>query len=310
VSGGHERAGLLFAAYCVVNSAFVPVFAKLTTVEASGLAVALWTSVFAGVCGLAMLAWHGELRLLFARRTAPVLIAVGALGTALAFLLFFEGAKRVSAIDTAVCVQTEPLFALIGARVFLGHALTWRRVLAVAAILVGIALALGARPLEGSLGVAMLLATPLAWQSSHWIALRGLEGVNPRLLTGARYVFGALVLLPFWLVIDGVESLPPRRELLELLPVVALQGALISYGGTLAWYASIKRLDLARTTAIVVPSAPLLSLAITYLVLGELVSVRQAIGFVVTAAGVLAFALAPSAVRATIPRVTDGVGQS
>ena len=292
---GSERAGLLFAAYCVANGAFVPAVAKLTTVDASGLAIALWTSVFAGICGLSLLAWHGELRQLFAARTAPVLVAVGALGTALAFILYFEGAKRASAIDTAVCVQTEPLFALIGARVFLGHPLTLRRVLAVASILVGIALVLGARPLEGSLGVALLLAAPLAWQSSHWIALRGLDGVNPRLLTGARYVFGALVLLPLWLVSDGVESLPPARELAHLLPIVALQGALLSYGGTLAWYASIKRLDLARTTAIVVPSAPLLSLIASYVLLGDVVTLAQLLGFVVTTAGVLAFALAEAA---------------
>jgi drug/metabolite transporter (DMT)-like permease len=288
----NERAGLLFAAYCVANGAFVPAIAKLTTLEASGLSIALWTSGFAGICALAVLVWHGEFALLFAKRSAPVLVAVGALGTALAFLLFFEGAKRVSAIDTAVCVQTEPVYALLGARVFLGHPLTLRRVLAVASILIGIALVLGARALAGSLGVGLLLATPLAWQSSHWIALRGLDGVNPRLLTAARYVFGALVLLPFWLLLDGVESLPRRAELARLLPVVALQGALISFGGTLAWYAALKRLDLARTTAIVAPSAPLLSLAASYLLLGEVVTPTQALGFVVTTAGVLVFALA------------------
>ena len=288
----HERAGLLFAAYCVANGAFVPAVARLTTLDASGLAIALFTSFFAGVCALAVLAWHGEVGQLFARRSAPVLVAVGALGTSLAFLLFFEGAKRASAIDTAVCVQTEPLYALIGARVFLGHKLHLRRVLAVGAILAGIALALGARPLEGSLGVALLLSTPLAWQSSHWLALRGLEGVNPRLLSGARYVYGALVLLPIWLIADGADSLPSKAELTLLLPVVALQGALLSYGGTLAWYASIRRLDLARTTAIVVPSAPLLSLVASYLLVGELVSLRQMLGFALTTTGVLVFALA------------------
>lgn len=291
MTSSHERAGLLFAAYCVVNGAFVPGVAKLTTIGASGLAIALGTSAFAGICALALLAWRGELHQLVDRRKAPVLIAVGALGTALAFVLFFEGAKRASAIDTAVCVQTEPLYALIGARVFLGHALSLRRVLAVAGILAGIALALGARPLEGSLGVVLLLATPIAWQSSHWIALRGLEGVNPRLLSAARYVYGTLVLLPLWLVFDAVESLPTSSELAGLLPIVAVQGALLSYGGTLAWYASIKRLDLARTTAIVVPSGPLLSLVASYFLVGELVTLQQVLGLLMTTAGVLAFAL-------------------
>ena len=299
---GTERAGLLFAAYCVLNGAFVPGVAKLTTAALGGLAIALGTSAFAAICAVALLVWRGELATLFERGKAPILIAVGALGTALAFFLFFEGAKRASAIDTAICVQTEPVYALIGARLFLGHAFQLRRVLAVGAILAGIALVLGARPLEGSLGIALLLATPIAWQSSHWIALRGLEGVNPRLLSAARYVYGTLVLLPVWLVLDGVGSLPPAAELAKLLPVVAVQGALLSYFGTLAWYASIKRLDLARTTAIVVPSGPLLSLVVSWFLLGELVTLRQVLGFALSTCGVLAFALGQGASSA--PRYT------
>ena len=56
----------------------------------------------------------------------------------------------------------------------------------------------------------------------------------------------------------------------------------------------MKRLDLTRTTAIVVPSAPIVSLLVSYLLLGEAVTLRQACGFALTAAGVLAFALSPS----------------
>jgi drug/metabolite transporter (DMT)-like permease len=71
---------------------------------------------------------------------------------------------------------------------------------------------------------------------------------------------------------------------------------LLSFGGTFAWYGAVKRLDLTRATAIVVPSAPIVSLFVSYLVLGERVSLREAIGFAMTATGVLAFALAPSVV--------------
>jgi drug/metabolite transporter (DMT)-like permease len=88
--------------------------------------------------------------------------------------------------------------------------------------------------------------------------------------------------------------LPAGDELRQLLPVVAVQGALLGFGGTLAWYAAVKRLDLTRTTAIVVPSVPIVSLVVSYLVLGERVSAREAAGFALTAGGVLAFALAPS----------------
>jgi drug/metabolite transporter (DMT)-like permease len=106
-----------------------------------------------------------------------------------------------------------------------------------------------------------------------------------------------LVLLLVWLAVDGGAALPARAELAGFLAGVALQGALLSFGGTLAWYAAVKRLDLTRATAIIVPSAPIVSLLVSYLVLGEEPTLRQILGFGTTAAGVLTFALAPSVTR-------------
>ncbi len=289
-----EVIGLALAGYCVANGAFVATVAKLTTSAAQPLSIAFLTSAFGGLAVLMLLAARGKLGLLAVRRDLPALLAVGALGTALAFLLFYSGAKRVTAVETALCVQTEPLYALLGTRVLLGHPLTAQRVAAVAAIGAGIALAIGTQPTSGWLGLVLLLATPLAWQSSHWVALRALPVFDPLQLAGARYVFGTLVLLPLWLVVDGPAGFPAGDELRQLLPVVAVQGALLGFGGTLAWYAAVKRLDLTRTTAIVVPSVPIVSLVVSYLVLGEKVSAREAAGFALTAGGVLAFALAPS----------------
>ena len=44
---------------------------------------------------------------------------------------------------------------------------------------------------------------------------------------------------------------------------------MLTYLGTMVWYAAIVRLDLARTTAIVVPSIPVLSLGATFVLLGD-----------------------------------------
>ena len=291
---GTELTGLALAGYCVVSGSFVPAVAKLTTHAASGLTIALFTSAFAGIMALAFLVARGQLALLFHRRDFLTLLAVGALGTAAAFFLYYSGAKRVTAIETALCVQTEPLYSLLGTRFLLGHPLPKRRIAAVCGIATGIALAIGTRPTSGWLGLGLLLATPLAWQASHWVALRNLSEFNPTLLSGARYVYGTLVLWAVWLAAEGTAGLPARDELGGFLGTVAIQGAILAFGGTLAWYGAVKRLDLTRTTAIVVPSAPIVSLLVSYLLLGEAVTLRQACGFALTAAGVLAFALSPS----------------
>lgn len=297
MSRGQERLGLLCAALCAVNGAFVPAFAKLTTDRADPFFVATATTAFAGTFAAIVLGARGELRLLVRRVVGVRLLAIGALGTGLAFLLFFIGARQVSAIETVLCLQTEPAFSLLLAWVFLGHRPTRRRVLAIAVLLIGIFLAVGGRGLSASAGVWLLLLTPLCWQASHLIVLRGLPGVSPRTLTGARYVNGGLILVLLWVLVDGPRSLPAAAQLAEIAPLLALQGVVLAYVGTLLWYQAITRLDLARSTAIVVPSIPLLSLGASFVLLGEVPTAPQWVGLLLTAAGVFAFVIAPDAAR-------------
>ena len=123
-------------------------------------------------------------------------------------------------------------------------------------------------------------------------------------LTGARYVYGGLLLALAFALRGG--GLPPAAELAALLPVLALQGVVLSMVGTLLWYQTISRLDLGRATAIVVPSIPVLSLGASFLVVGEVATPRQWLGLLLTAAGVLAMVTGPAA-RAEAGRGGSGI---
>jgi drug/metabolite transporter (DMT)-like permease len=290
-----ERLGLVFAALCAIDGAFTAPLAKLNTNLADASFVAAAVTCFGAAFAFAQLALRRELHLLLRRDTAAFLVGIGLLGTAVAFLLYFEGSKRSTAIETTLCVQIEPAYALVLSWIALEHRPTLARVAATAAILAGIAIAVGLEQATGSAGVWLLLATPLAWQLSHLVVLRRLRGAPPHLLTAARYVFGGAFLLAAWLARGGLAQLPSRELWPRLLPTLALQGVVLSWGGTLLWYNAIARLDLARATSIVVPSIPLLSFGASFLVLGEVASPRQWIGLAITAAGVIAFVRAPSA---------------
>jgi drug/metabolite transporter (DMT)-like permease len=299
-----ERLGLLLAALCAVNAAFVPGISKLTTDRADPIFVAACSTLVAGLVAAGVLAARGELAVLFARGRTLWLALLGALGTGGAFVLFFEGVSRSSAIETALCLQIEPLYSLAIARVFLGHPVTARRGLGVALLVAGILLAVGVEGVRGSSGIWLLLATPLCWQGSHLLVLKRLQGVAPPALTGARYVFGALVLALYWALRAGPATIPAREALAPLLPVLVLQGIVTFYLGTVLWYGALARLDLARTTAIVVPSIPILSLGASFLLLGEIASPRQWAGLLLCVGGVLLFVRArhaPFAREATSP---------
>jgi len=293
-----QRSGLLFAGLCALNGAFVPAVAKLTTDRADPLFVAAVTTLFAGLAAAVMLVVRGELSRLLRRETAPLLILLGALGTTIPFILFFVGTRRTSAIEAVLCLQTEPVYSLIVAWLFLGHRLTVRRVAAALVLAAGIVLAVGVGGLSDALGVTLLLLTPLSWQVCHLLTLRGLPDVEPVLLTGARYVYGGALLALTALALRGPDLVPSAEAFAAQLPVLALQGVGLSYLGTMLWYLTIARLDLARATAIVVPSIPLLSLGASFLVVGEVPTPGQAAGMLLTAGGVLAFVTAPHAVEA------------
>lgn len=296
-----ERLGLLFAGLCAVNGGFVPAVAKLTTSGADSTFVATTAALIAGFCAALVLGIRGQLGQLFGARTGPRLALVGALGTAAAYALFFAGTARATAIEAALCLQIEPAYALIAAWVFLGHRPTARRITATLLLLAGIMLAVGTEGFSGSSGVWLLLATPLCWQMSHLVVLRGLVGTDATVLSGARFIYGGTLLALVWIGGGGLDTVPSGPVLDRLWPWLLLQGAVLTYLGTLVWYQSVLRLDLARTTAIVVPSIPLLSFVASFLLLGEVATTQQWLGLVLVAAGVLLFVTAAAPAEATAP---------
>lgn len=292
-----ERAGVLFALACAVNGAFVPAVAKITTKEVGGLAVALLTTMLAAAVASGVLLVRGGWREWWASERRLALILLGVLGTGVSFSLFFTGAKQASAIETVLCLQIEPVYSLLLAWGVLGHRPTRRRVVATALILLGLALALGVERLPASSGIGYLLLTPLCWQLSHLIVLRQLAPVRVEVLTAGRYLWGTAA-LAVWFLLQA----PPTPVLASVpayaWPWLALQGAVLSYGGTLMWYAAVRRIDLARATVLVVPTVPLLSLVVSFALLREVPTLQQLVGVLLTTAGVYAFAQRGVAERA------------
>ncbi len=299
MSPQREREGLGFAALCALSAAFVAPVARLTTGSGDPLFVAAVTTLFAGVTAAIVSLARGQLRALVTGRDALPLVLLGALGTMIPNLLFFLGTARTSALDAVLCLQTEPAFSLLLAWLVLGHRLTLRRVLSAVVLLAGIVYAVSGDSVRDPVGVAMLLAAPLAWQLSHLLVLRRLEHAKAELLTAARYLWGSLWLGSAAVLFCYATDRPMLPATLEdaQLPMLALQGIVLSYGGTMLWYQAILRLDLARATAIVVPSIPLLSLGTVFMIVGEVPSPRQLLGLGLVAVGVLSFVRAPHAIE-------------
>src|SRR6185369_15406484 len=98
-------------------------------------------------------------------------------------------------------------------------------------------------------GILIMLA-PLGWQLSHLLALRVMPVTGAYAMTAARYVYGGagLVLIQLLFGKSPLSSLGHQGAAMALF-----QGIVLFFCGTLFWYETIRRLELARATAIVAP---------------------------------------------------------
>ncbi len=250
----------------------------------------------AALCATLVLGLRGKLPQLTARKYAPRLFLLSISGTLATTLLLIYGLQKIDAVAGVILLEAEPIYSLILASAFLHERPSRRQLLATITILAGIGSVLGAgRAFSPLYAAALVFLTPLFWQISHVISLRLMPPLEPLTVTGARYIYSAIVLLPCAALID--YSLLPQLGF-EIILSGCLTGAFVYFLGSLIWYGAISRLSLAWTTALVIPGVPILSFAFAILLLDEHPTVHEIVGIAIAIAGVAALVTAKGARRA------------
>jgi drug/metabolite transporter (DMT)-like permease len=177
------------------------------------------------------------------------LVAVGVIGGAVAFVLFFEGLARASSSNAAFLHKTLLLWVAVLALPLLGERLTRWHVLAILALLVGqIGLAGGASAAAG-VGQLMVLAATLLWAVEVVLAKWLLADVSSWTIALARMGIGSAVLI-FWTAVSG--------RLGAVLTFTAAQWGWVLLTGVLlagyvsTWFAALARAQAIDVTAVLV----------------------------------------------------------
>jgi drug/metabolite transporter (DMT)-like permease len=296
-------AGLLFALSNITISALQPVITRYAALRIDPLLFCASSVMIAAGCAAMMLACTGELGLLLDLHYLPRLVAISMAGTVATTLALIYGLREVDAVGGVLLLESEPVYSLILATVFLKERPSGRQLLATATILAAIGYVFGAgrtfRPLYAAL---LILITPLFWQSAHVLSLKVMPPLTPRVITGARYVYAAVALL---VILLGLEhsSLAKLAVPGVLLPV-AFTGAFVYFVGSFTWYGAISRLSLAWTTALVIPAVPVVSLVFAMIFLGERPAAHELAGIAAAVIGMLALVLGSDARRNVVPPAT------
>jgi drug/metabolite transporter (DMT)-like permease len=218
-------------------------------------------------------------------REAAIFAILGVANNALYLGLGYTGLKSVSAGLGGLIVSANPVFTAALAALFLGEALTWRKV---AGLLLGIAgvafivwhrMEIGTDSLHGILFTLASLASIVggtilfklfAPKGSLWIG------------NGIQNLAGGLALMPFAATFANVHDIVPSARLFGAFAFLVLAGSILAY---LLWFHLMNVCGATAASAYHFLMPPL-AMLFAYLVLGEHVELRDLLGIVPVALGI------------------------
>ncbi len=186
------------------------------------------------------------------------LLAIGVIGGAIPFLLFFHGleiaTKAGGAATATFGYRTLFLWATIFAVVALGERFHWRVALGAALLLGGNLLLLSLTSPIWTDGTSYVLAATVLWAAEYTISKRTLRDLPSATVVLGRMGFGALVLAGYlaataqWSAVGRFT--PGQWEWVGIS--AALLAAFVA-----AWYPGLKRVDVGVATSVLVLGFPI-----------------------------------------------------
>jgi drug/metabolite transporter (DMT)-like permease len=218
-------------------------------------------------------------------RDTMVFAILGVANNALYLGLGYTGLQTVSAGLGGLIVSANPVFTAILAAIFLGEALTWRKVVGLLLGVSGVGFIVWHRMSVGtdswhgilfsfaslaSIVLGTILFKLLAPKGSLWIG------------NGVQNLAAGIVLLPFAFTLSDVGDIVPSARLLGAFAFLVLGGSILAYR---LWF------HLLRVCGATAASAyhflmPPLGMLFAWIVLGEHVEIRDLMGIVPVALGI------------------------
>lgn len=217
----------------------------------------------------------------------PILIFMGLAGVTANQLLFLHGIHLAPPIDGALLYSFTPMMVLIGARLFLGEVLTWRKAAGIAAAILGVYLVLRTRGLNLNTsylrGDLILGLAVMAWATYTLLGKSLMNRYDAMTANFWAFGTGALSLLPLApIVLSDFNWAGPGPYGWLGLVYLSLLTSVISF--TL-WTWALKSLDAAQV-AIFANLQPPITAFLAWLVYGELPAWEVIVGGFLVISGV------------------------
>ena len=275
---------LYIGLFCLLWS-FAFVAGKIGVTDCPPLILLTARFSLAGILILGITALRGEAWSSLTWRDAAIFAVLGVANNALYLGLGYTGLQTVSAGVGGLIVSANPVFTAVLAAVFLGEALTWRKVIGLLLGIAGVSfivwhrMSVGTDRWDGivftlaslaSIVAGTILFKVLAPKGSLWVG------------NGVQNLAAGVVLLPFAFTLADVGDIVPSTRLFAAFAFLVLGGSILAY---LLWFHLLKVCGATAASAYHFLMPPL-GMLFAFLVLGEHVETRDLLGIVPVALGI------------------------
>jgi drug/metabolite transporter (DMT)-like permease len=220
------------------------------------------------------------------RRDLATLVGLAMLGVVMNQLLFLEGVKRTTAINTNILVTTVPAFTLAIALLLGRERATWPKIAGIILAAVGALYLIGPDRIRldptTAFKNALVACNTASYGAYLVLSKRMLERYHPLTVVTHVFLFGAVIVTPIGLValrhVDLTEV--PSRALIGL-------GYIVLCSSVFAYYLSIWALQHTSSSlvAMYVYLQPVMTVAAAPVILGERLTFRAGVAALVIFGG-------------------------
>lgn len=274
---------LAIGLFCLLWS-FAFVAGKIGVTDCPPLILLTARFSLAGVLILGFFALRGEVWQL-SRREAAMFAVLGIANNALYLGLGYTGLKYISAGLGGLIVSANPIFTAALAALFLGEALTCRKIAGLLLGIAGVALIVWHRMSIGSdspHGVLFTLASLASIVAGTILFKIFAPKGNIWIGNGIQNLAAGIVLLPIALTFADVHDIVPSPRLLGAFAFLVLGGSILAY---VLWFHLLKVCGATAASAYHFLMPPL-GMLFAWIVLGEHVAPQDMLGIVPVALGI------------------------
>lgn len=238
---------------------------------------------------IVLLPFLWQARRLFPRRRWPLLVLVGAINSAVPFVLFAWAAQRAPAGVGAICNAMAVLFTALVAAMFFGERIGTRRGIALLTGFAGVVVLAGSKTAGASLGWAVAAGTgaALLYGIGANLVRKYLTGLPPAAVAASTLSGAAVLTLPFALANWPANTIAPQAW-----AAAGLLGVLCTGIAFVMFYRLIKRIGASRAASVTY-LVPLFGVFWAWAVLGEALTLAMAISAALIIGSVVISTTAP-----------------